>query len=318
MKNLFLLFAVAFVLGGCNVSYDKTKSGLRFKIIKGKGGEKLKAGDIIKYNQVALIPERDTVLFTTYGKMAGYMQVDTGMRVLYSPMEILPMMSIGDSAVVIMSVDSLMSKGMLSTGYNDVFRRGGQITFRMRVIKKFANEKEANEEAEKDVAAEKARMNKESEQLVKDQRKELEEYLKKNNIKTVTTPSGAYVEVKQQGAGIADTSMDITVIYTGKLFKGGTTFDTNVGSNTGLKFSVGANTTAKGFDEAMLLLGKGGKANVYIPSDLGYGPRGSGDGRIPENAILLFEIEVVDLEKRTGGKMPYPAQVDLAVKVKKN
>jgi FKBP-type peptidyl-prolyl cis-trans isomerase len=312
MKNLFLLLSVAFVLGSCNMSYEKTKSGVRYKIIKGKGGEKLKVGDIIKYNQVIMIPERDTVLFTTYGKMAGYDKIDTGAMVQYSVMEVFPLMSVGDSAIVILSVDSLVNKQMLRDGYNDVFRRGGQITFRMKVLKKFANEAEFKAEAKKDAEAEDQRKLKESEHVIKAEQKELEDYIAKNKIQAVKTPSGAFVEIQQKGTGpIGDTTLDAVVIYTGKLLKTGTMFDSNAGTGKALKFSLGNNSMIKAFDEGMLLFGKGGKGKIYVPSPLGYGTRGSQDGRIPPNSTLIFEVELVDLQKRAGGAMPFPVEVNL-------
>ena len=312
MKNLLLLVSVAFVLGSCNMSYEKTKSGVKYKIIKGKGGEKLKAGDIIKYNQVILIPERDTVLYTTYGKMPGYDKVDTGAMVQYSVMEVFPKLSVGDSAIIVLSVDTLVKRGMIQTGYNEVFRRGGQITFRMRVLKKFANEEEFKAEAKKDAEIENQRKLKENEEAIKAEQKTLEDYLAKNNIKTVKTPSGAYVEIQQKGSGVAgDSSLDAVVIYTGKLFKTGTTFDSNAGSGKGLKFSLGQNTMIKAFDEGMMLFGKGGKGKIYVPSSLGYGSKGSQDGRIPPNSTLIFEVEMIDLQKRAGGPMPFPVEVNL-------
>jgi FKBP-type peptidyl-prolyl cis-trans isomerase FkpA len=311
MKNLFLLSAIAFVLGSCNMSYEKTKSGLRYKIIKGNKGEKLKPGDIIKFNQVALIPERDTILFTTYGKMPGYVKVDSAKNTSYTIMEVFPLMSVGDSAVVVLSVDSLKNKGMIQN-YDEAFRRGGQVTIRLKVLRKFSSEEEANAEVKKDAAAETERKKKESEETVKAEKKALEDYLAKNNIKTIKTPSGAFVEVQQKGSGVAgDSSLDAVVIYTGKLFKTGTTFDGNAGTGKGLKFSLGQNSMIKAFDEGMMYFGKGGKGRIYVPSDLGYGPQGSPDGRIPPNSTLVFEVEMVDLQKRAGGAMPFPVEVNL-------
>jgi FKBP-type peptidyl-prolyl cis-trans isomerase FkpA len=323
MKNLFLLFAAAFVLASCNMSYEKTKSGVRYKIIKGKGGEKLKSGDIIKFNQVALIPERDTILGSTYGKMPGYLKIDTGaMAPQYHFIQVLPYMSVGDSAVVILSVDSLFNKGMLQNGYDNVFRKGGQITIRLKVIKKFANEQEMNAEYEKDMAADNKRRQQEAEAenqklekeaavAIAEQKKAMEDYFKKNNINVVKTASGAFVEIKEKGTGnTGDSTMDIVVVYTGKLFKEGTTFDSNAGTGKGLRFSLGQGTVVKGFDEGLMYFAKSGKGKIYIPSTLGYGPRENGP--IPANSALIFEVEVHDLQKRTGGVMPMPVEVNLA------
>jgi hypothetical protein len=59
------------------------------------------------------------------------------------------------------------------------------------------------------------------------------------------------------------------------------------------------------------VFGKGGKGKIYVPSPLGYGTRGSQDGRIPPNSTLIFEVEMVDLQKRAGGPMPLPVEVNL-------
>ena len=43
------------------------------------------------------------------------------------------------------------------------------------------------------------------------------------------------------------------------------------------------------------LLKKGGKATLYIPSSLAYGHRGAG-GAIPPDAVLIFDVEVTDIQ----------------------
>ena len=50
-----------------------------------------------------------------------------------------------------------------------------------------------------------------------------------------------------------------------------------------------------GFDEGIRLVGEGGKAIIYIPSDLAYGPRGNRG--IEPNTVLIFDIEVVKVGK---------------------
>ena len=44
------------------------------------------------------------------------------------------------------------------------------------------------------------------------------------------------------------------------------------------------------------LLNKGSKATLVIPSELGYGSTGAGNGVIPPNATLIFEVELVDIK----------------------
>ncbi len=305
MRNLFILLAGALLLGSCNTSYEKTKSGLRYKIYEGKGGAKLKAGEFVKFNQIALIPERDTVLFTTYGKMPGYTKIDTGAMTQYSFAEVLPMMSVGDSAIIIFSIDTLKNRGMIRD-YDNAFRKGGQITFRLKVLKKYTTEKEVQEEYQKDMLAEQERIRKESEVAGKEEAKELDAYIKKNNIKAVKTPSGAYVEVQEQGSGkLGDTTAVAEIMYTGKLFKDGSTFDSNIKTGQPLQVPLGMGGTIKGFDEGLMYFGKGGRGRIFIPSHLGYGPQGS-PPVIPPNATLLFEIEIKDIKPRSAMQQQQP------------
>jgi FKBP-type peptidyl-prolyl cis-trans isomerase FkpA len=52
-----------------------------------------------------------------------------------------------------------------------------------------------------------------------------------------------------------------------------------------------------GFEQALLGMRVGGKRRAYVPSELAYGPSGAGNGVIPPNAALVFEIDMVNLEQ---------------------
>jgi FKBP-type peptidyl-prolyl cis-trans isomerase len=51
----------------------------------------------------------------------------------------------------------------------------------------------------------------------------------------------------------------------------------------------------RGWTEGLGLLGEGGKATLYIPSDLAYGPRGNQS--IEPNSALIFDVEVLKVGK---------------------
>lgn len=308
MRNLIILLAGALLLGSCNSGYQKTKSGLRYKIVKGKGGKQLKVGDFVQFHQIVSIPDRDTILANTYGKMHAYDRVDSGMRVQYSYGELLTKLSVGDSLVVVLSVDSLVKQGKIQ-GYNQIFRRGNSISFKMKITKSYATEPEVMADFEAERKIETERQQHEGMARMQEEGKRIEAQLAKNHEQFVKTPAGAYVVIRQKGTGTPDTGAVAQVYYTGKLFDGGTVFDSNVdpkfGNTTALPVSLGMGSTVKGFDEGLMVFGKGGKGTIYVPSFLGYGAQGN--QRIPANSILVFDVEIRDIEgKPATPTMPAP------------
>ena len=110
---------------------------------------------------------------------------------------------------------------------------------------------------------------------------------KKENVDT--TASGLQYTIVAEGAaekvGPQDT---VWVNYKGTLLDG-TVFD----QNDSTKFV--ANRVIKGWTEGLGLLGEGGKATLYIPSDLAYGERGNRS--IEPNSVLVFDVEVLKVGK---------------------
>ena len=85
----------------------------------------------------------------------------------------------------------------------------------------------------------------------------------------------------------------VSVLYTGKLLDG-TVFDASSRrGNQPIDFTLGRGQVIQGWDEGIALMRKGEKSILLIPSALGYGAQGAGS--IPPNAVLRFEVELVDV-----------------------
>lgn len=101
-----------------------------------------------------------------------------------------------------------------------------------------------------------------------------------------STLSGIYYVIEEEGTGDNPVSTStVTVNYRG-YFADGTTFDQ---SNDPATFSL--NGVIQGWKEVVPLLKQGGKGTFAIPSSLGYGVQGN--GTIPGNTLLFFDIELV-------------------------
>jgi FKBP-type peptidyl-prolyl cis-trans isomerase len=98
------------------------------------------------------------------------------------------------------------------------------------------------------------------------------------------------------GTGPAAKAGDkIKVHYTGTLTNG-TEFDSSRKRNQPFEFQLGKGAVIKGWDDGVVGMKVGGKRKLTIPPSLGYGARGAG-GTIPPNATLLFDVELVEIEK---------------------
>ena len=119
----------------------------------------------------------------------------------------------------------------------------------------------------------------------------LEENKGKEGVKT--TPSGLQYKVLVEGKGAipADTSK-VKVNYKGTLVDG-TEFDSSYSRNEPTTFV--ANQVIKGWTEALTMMPVGSKWMLYIPEELAYGSRNM--GKIKPYSTLIFEVELVDIEK---------------------
>lgn len=108
----------------------------------------------------------------------------------------------------------------------------------------------------------------------------------------VVLPSGVrYVDLKPGTGDEAREGKILEVHYLGRL-EDGTKFDSTQDCIQPLALRLGAGDVIKGLDEGLAGMKVGGKRRLTIPPELGFGKEGAGE-RIPPNAILIYEVELL-------------------------
>ena len=160
------------------------------------------------------------------------------------------------------------------------------------------SEKEARETImayQKEMRAKQEEKNKVlAEQNKKDGAAFLAENAKKEGVKV--TPSGLQYKILTEGTGEIPKSTDsFSTQYRGTLIDG-KEFDSSYKRGQPASFAVTG--VIKGWTEALQMMKTGSKWQLFIPSDLAYGDRGTGRD-IPPGAALIFEIELVSIKPPT-------------------
>ncbi|MCH1574878.1 MAG: FKBP-type peptidyl-prolyl cis-trans isomerase [Flavobacteriales bacterium] len=110
----------------------------------------------------------------------------------------------------------------------------------------------------------------------------------------VVTDSGLQYRVDREGDGPSPSATDkVTVHYHGTLIDG-TTFDSSY--DRGQPATFGLNQVITGWTEGLQTMKKGGQTTFYIPSELAYGARATGDV-IGANSTLVFKVELLEVEQ---------------------
>ena len=110
------------------------------------------------------------------------------------------------------------------------------------------------------------------------------------------TESGIYYNISEKGKGENAKPNDLLSVHYSLQLMDGSEIDSSFTRGAPIEFTCGVGQVIKGWDEAMQLLNKGSKARLVIPSELGYGSMGAGNGVIPPNATLIFDVELVDIK----------------------
>jgi FKBP-type peptidyl-prolyl cis-trans isomerase FkpA len=295
IKGLILFTIAAVMLVACNkVSYRKTPGGMPYKLFRGKGTELIKNGDFIKFNITQKI--KDSVYFTTDGKMPIYMPVMEAQSAKYDVSELWTKLRKGDSVIATQLIDTFIKRNPQSVPPE--FKNGDQIVTTIKILDIFASDSLARLDEEKL-----------KNEWLKSELAVVQKYVDDKKVPVEKTPSGALVHIIKPGEGNKiDSGKYVSIMYRGTSFSG-KVFDTNMDSSfhhtDPYTFAAGQGAMIKGFDEAILMLRNGAEAMVYIPSMLGYGPRPNSPDIKPYEH-LVFEVRVVNVQD-TPPAPPPPA-----------
>lgn len=127
------------------------------------------------------------------------------------------------------------------------------------------------------------------------------EFLTRNAKKSgvVTTPSGLQYQVIETGEGAKPQPTDMVVVeYEGKLANG-ETFDASANHGGPATLPVGG--LIPGWVEGLQLMSPGAKYRFWVPPQLGYGETGAGNGVIPADALLIFDVRLLAVAPQQPG-----------------
>src|ERR1700691_227914 len=111
----------------------------------------------------------------------------------------------------------------------------------------------------------------------------------------VKTSSGLiYWDIRAGNGDVAKEGSHVRVHYTGWLTSG-KKFDSSVEAGKPFDFTIGNGEVIKGWEEGLTGMRVGGKRQLHIPPDLGYGAEGS-PGAIPPNATLIFDVQLMGVQ----------------------
>jgi FKBP-type peptidyl-prolyl cis-trans isomerase len=297
LSNFFLAaLGIIFFFSSCQNSsgeFKEGEAGLLYQYINEGSGATCENGQIMLLNMV-YTTEDDSTLFST-AKMGGPVPIE------YNDSIAAKMGGLGAGFGMLKEGDSVLFKLKAEDVFQNTFqqpmpdfiKKESFITFDIGVEDIMSPEEYRTYKT--------AQMQKQREAMMAQQEGQMQEdiaiidqYLEENNIDADSTESGLRYVITESGSGTVPASGDsVYVHYRGTLLDG-TPFDASYDRGEPYAFPLGQGWVIPGWDEGIALLKKGGKATLYIPSPLAYGPQARSEV-IQANAILKFDVELVEV-----------------------
>lgn len=313
MKKILLILGVAVAFSSCK-QFKQGEGDMFYKIHEDKEGPVVKDGDFIVFKFIQKT-EDDSVLYNSsdYDRPAMTVKQKPGFK--GDMFTAIGMLSEGDSATFKINIDSLVNKLGMPKPEN-VKGKYMLYTFKIdKVIPKGKlNDADFQTKVEEFIKVE-------TDKAKNGEAGRIKNYIEKEGLKPTVTASGLnYVITGEAKNGVKAKPGDtVEVNYTGK-FLSGKVFDTSiaeVAKKSGtfmaqrpyqpIKIPVGVGSgIIQGWEEALMLLPKGTKATLILPSKLAYGEQGSAP-TIQPFTPLVFDIDIVNIIPAKPGAAAQPA-----------
>ncbi len=286
MKRIFL-FVIFLSFLGINAraqkqgEFSKTETGLQYKLYKNGGTIKPKIGDLVN-TILVYTNDKDSVIFDSRNVNPVNVFELSPPTFKGGPEEAISMMAKGDSAVFLFSADSVFTK-TFNVALPDNFKKGDKMKFLIKLLDIKSGEEKSNYLNQlKADAAKELEIKKNSEQPA------INEFLSLNKLNITPLPSGLYYIEKEQGKGSqVKTGEKVKILYHCTLLNG-TTVDTQL--NEPVEFTTGQKKVIPGLEEGVLLMKRGTKATLIIPSKLAFGEKQIAN--ITPYSTLIYDLEI--------------------------
>ena len=273
---IFWLVAATFMACSSKYpGYDKTESGLYYKIFKvATDTVKPRTGDWISldYRMNGISKGKDTLLFNSKSQNQGPIRMQLPPSDYKGDIyEGLRMLSPGDSASFILNADSLFRKTFRQPVRPAFIDTNSMVTFTVHLL--------TVENAEG---------------MMKKEQESLREYISKNNISVQPTATGIYFIEKAAGTGMKiDSGCQVKLHFRVSLIDGKEIFS-SFNRPDPLQFVYGRRFDTPGLDEGVGMMKKGGKATIVVPSSMAFGEMGRGNF-VPPFSTVVYDVEIVDV-----------------------
>jgi FKBP-type peptidyl-prolyl cis-trans isomerase FkpA len=292
-KTFFLILLSILLITEVNaqttnsIPFQRTSKGTEYRLITHNTGDRIKLNDIVTFQAIQKTG-KDSILFSTY-KAGAPLQAQ--IQPTGDLMDIFPLLTVQDSVIIKIPTDSIFKN-------NEQQRpafvpKGSNMFFTLKIVKVQA--------LEQAIAERKALADKYS----AEEAANTDKYVAEHKLLLKTTVSGLKYKITKPSVKRKPLAGDTVLVnYTGKTLDG-KVFDSSIEADAKkggldqpgrhyepIKFAVGAGMVIPGWDEGLLLLNEGSKAQFIIPSKLAYGEKGAGDD-IKPFSTLLFDVELV-------------------------